>query len=192
MILGFNTDVAGKDGDYHVQTEDRGAKSPVIESIVYMGGKILGRRRTSYIPAEVPQEEIEETVRSQHREVVEAIRAGAWVPAAESPAKSLSQPPGYAIRLLNPTDILHGDFLRFQLSVRDREQHSPAGEVTLDIRWLLGGAVAEKQSLHSRADGAAEVWFPMPTDRVYATLLICAQGPGGRELAKFHVRGTPA
>ena len=192
MIFGFNTDVPGRDGVYHVQTEDRGAKNPVIESIIYMGGKILGRRRTLYVPAEIAQEEIEETVRRQHKELVEAIRTGAWVPVGEFPAKSPSQPPRYAIQLLNPADIFHGNFLRFQLSVRDREQDSPASEVTLDVRWLLGGAVAERQSLHSRADGAAEVWFPTPANRMYATLLICAQGPGGRELAKFYVRGTPA
>src|SRR5581483_577150 len=59
MIFGFNTDVPGKDAVYHVQTEDRGAKNPVIESMIYVGGKILGRRRTPYVPSELSREKIE-------------------------------------------------------------------------------------------------------------------------------------
>lgn len=192
MIFGFNTDVSGKDAVYHVQTEDRGAKNPVIESIIYMGGKILEKRRTPYVPDEVSRQQIEETVRRQHKDLVDAIRSGTWVPRGESFSKPPSPPQGYAIELLNPADIAHGDYLRFQLAVRDKAQNKPASEVSLDVRWLLGGSVAEKQSLHSQADGRAEVWFPTPSDRLYATLLVCAHGPGGRELAKFHVRGSIA
>jgi len=56
MIFGFNTDVTGRDGVYHVQTEDRGTKNPVVESVVYVGGKIIAKRRTSYSPAEATAE----------------------------------------------------------------------------------------------------------------------------------------
>ena len=53
MIFGFNTDVTGKDAVYHVQTEDRGAKHPVIDSIIYVSGRIVDRRQTPYVPGEV-------------------------------------------------------------------------------------------------------------------------------------------
>ncbi|MBI4480503.1 MAG: hypothetical protein HY651_10820 [Acidobacteria bacterium] len=194
MIFGFNTDVPAKEGIYHVQTEDRGARNPVIESIIYVGGKILGRRRTPYVHAEVSQERIEEMVRRQHKELVESIRAGTWVPAAEghpAPAPPVA-PQGYAITLINPENLRHGEYLRFQLSVREKTENAPAASVSLEIRWMLGGVVVEKQSMLSQADGSAELWLPRPSDHMYGTLLVCAQGTGGRELAKFHVRGFTA
>jgi hypothetical protein len=191
MIFGFNTDVPARDSVYHVQTEDRGAKNPVIESIIYVGGKIVGRRRTPYAEAE-DKERIEDMVRRQHKDLVEAIRAGTWTPADGAPsaaAAPASAAQGYVIELLNPNEVRHGEYLRFCLAVKDRTQ-SPASAVALEVRWLLDGAEAERQSLLSKADGAAEVWFPAPADRMYATLLVCAQGAAGREFAKFHVRGS--
>ena len=86
MIFGFNTDVSGKDAVYHVQTEDRGVKNPVIDSIVYVGGEIVDRVRTPYVPQETDQAEIEAMVRNQHRQLVESIRSGSLcaLPAARS------------------------------------------------------------------------------------------------------------
>ena len=194
MIFGFNTDVPAKEGIYHVQTEDRGPKRPVIESIIYVGGKIMGRKRTPYVRDEVTRERIEEMVRRQHKDLVEAIRAGTWVPSGDGPRPKAAPPvpKGYAIRLMNADKVRHGEFLRFQLSVQDKAQNAPAASVLLEARWVLGGVVVEKQSLHSQADGGAELWLPRPSDYMYGTLLISAQGPAGKELAKFHVRGSTA
>ena len=189
MIFGFNTDVPGRDGVYHVQTEDRGAKNPVVESIVYVGGKIMGQRRTPYSLADASPERVEELVRSQHKDLVEAIRSGIWPPSGTAAPATPSAAPGYKIELLNQDGVRHGEYLRFQLFVTGRADNKPSGEVALEVCWLLGGAVAERQTLTSQGDGGAEVWFPTPGDRRYATLLVRAQGPGGRELAKFHVRG---
>src|SRR3972149_1113966 len=139
MIFGFNTDVPGKDGVYHVQTEDRGARNPVVESIVYVGGKIMGRRRTPYVVAEVTQARIEKMVRRQHKELVEAIRAGTWAPAGGAHPAPAPPPKGYAIELLNPAEIRHGEYLRFRLAVRDKAQNLPVSEVSVDSGWVGGG-----------------------------------------------------
>ena len=48
MLTGFNTDVDYEGRVYHVQTEDRGEKHPVIESLVYCGGEIIASRRNPY------------------------------------------------------------------------------------------------------------------------------------------------
>jgi hypothetical protein len=129
----------------------------------------------------LPQE-LEEMVRTQHRELVEAIRSGLWLP--DKPST------GYTVVMLNPNKVAQGDYLRFELCVKDRSENSPVAGVSLDVRWLLDGTVVERQALASGAGGFAEMSFPTPIDRKYATLLVCAQGPEGRELAKFHVRGS--
>ena len=192
MIFGFNTDVPAKAGIYHVQTEDRGPKRPVIESIIYVGGKIMGRKRTPYVREEVSQERIEEMVRRQHKDLVEAIRAGTWVPAggdAKAKPKAPADRKGYTVRLKNSDNVRHGEFLRFQLTVEDKAENAPAAGVALDVRWMLAGEMVEKQSLQSHADGGAELWLPRPSEHLYGTLLVRAEGPAGRELTKFHVRG---
>ena len=48
MITGFNTDIEYNGQVYHVQTEDKGVDNPVIESLIYIGGEILGSRKLPY------------------------------------------------------------------------------------------------------------------------------------------------
>lgn len=188
MIFGFNTDVNGKDAHYHVQTEDRGAKNPLVESIVYVGGKIVDRRRTNYLPAELSQPQIEELVRKQHKELVDSIRSGSFVPSGNaSAANSHSAPHGYQFQLKNPTDLLQDDQLQFEISVWDRQQQAAAKNVSIEVRWVLGGAVARELTVQPVADGTAVVSFPVPGSSVEAVLLLRAEGSAGRQFAKFLV-----
>jgi non-ribosomal peptide synthetase component F len=48
VITGFNTDVKYRGVVYHVQTEDKVTTNPLIETLVYKGGEILGSRRLPY------------------------------------------------------------------------------------------------------------------------------------------------
>lgn len=199
MIFGFNTDVPGKDGTYHVQTEDRGARNPVVESIVYLGGKILGKRRTSYDAATWTKEQIEDAVRQQHRELTEAVRTGTWVPptvAAKSDAvpspgqgtESSHEPPG--VSLVNPSNFHQGEYFRFQLVLRDGSGNDSAVRMGLQIRWFVNGALADQQSLTSREDGTAEVWLPAPEPDQAAELLVKAVANQSTYHAKYLVRAS--
>jgi len=188
MIFGFNTDVPGKDAVYHVQTEDRGAKNPVIDSIIYVGGKIVDRRRTRYVPAEVSPAQISDLVRQQHKELVDAIRGGTFVPSAAHLSAPEGTSVGYALHLENAADLVREDQLSFEISVRERPRDSPAREVFLDVRWLLGSNVSESRSLVLQENGTAIVSLPLPAEPTEAALLLCARGPHGREIAKFRVR----
>ena len=188
MIFGFNTDVPGKDAVYHVQTEDRGEKNPVIDSIIYVGGKIVDRRRTPYVPSEVTPELLSEMVRKQHRELVEAIRTGTFVPSG-TPAASRD---GYDVRLLNPTDLSRGDQLQFEVSLAEKGAGALSRGVAVDLRWVLEDRVAESHALQAEADGKVVVSFPRPSARTEAALLIRVNGPLGRTYAKFQVHTAPA
>jgi hypothetical protein len=79
MITGYNTDVRHGEVVYHVQTEDKGAANPFIESLVYVGGQVLASKRASYadLLAEGREEkEIGALMDHQHRTMIAAIRHG--------------------------------------------------------------------------------------------------------------------
>jgi hypothetical protein len=196
MIFGFNTDVQGVDGVYHVQTEDRGQRNPVVESIIYVGGKILSKKRTPYDPATSSKEQIEEAVRHQHKELTEAIKNGSWRPTALSASKADSATGvtavehgvgHYSIELTNPNQFHHGEYFRFQLSLRNSGGAESLGGVPLQIRWLVGGELVDQQGITSRPDGGADVWVPAPNINQSGVLLVQACGPAGNHTAKFIV-----
>lgn len=81
MITGFNTDVKHRDRVFHIQTEDRGDPRPYIESFVYVGGEILGGKRTPYaesLRTGGDDRAIREMMEQQHRTVIAAIRDGSF------------------------------------------------------------------------------------------------------------------
>ena len=66
---------------YHVQTEDKGADNPVIETLIYRGGEILASHRSSYaeVAAQGADEKtIAEKIEAQHNEMIANIRAGRY------------------------------------------------------------------------------------------------------------------
>jgi hypothetical protein len=79
MITGYNTDVRYQEVVFHVQTEDKGASNPFIESLVYVGGQVLASKRANYaeLLAEGRDEkEIVALMDHQHRAMIAAIRHG--------------------------------------------------------------------------------------------------------------------
>jgi hypothetical protein len=79
VITGYNTDVKHKNRVFHVQTEDKGAGNPCVESLVYVGGEILATQRVSYAEmAEKGRDDqaIQELMEQQHRGMIAAIQRG--------------------------------------------------------------------------------------------------------------------
>lgn len=80
MITGYNTDVRHREVVLHVQTEDKGLGNPFIESLVYVGGRVLVAKRMSYSnllsEGTVGEKEIVALMDRQHRTMIAAIRAG--------------------------------------------------------------------------------------------------------------------
>lgn len=97
MITGYNTDVSHADVVFHVQTEDKGKSIASIESLVYVGGQILGKRRTSYkgvLDRGEGKDAIVEMMDRQHRLMIAEIRNGKYdtevgVEAADEPAETV-------------------------------------------------------------------------------------------------------
>jgi hypothetical protein len=79
VITGFNTDIEYEGVVYHVQTEDKGLDSPLILSLVYVGGAILASKRSRYedlIEAGFNEEVLTQRLQRQHRLICAAINAG--------------------------------------------------------------------------------------------------------------------
>lgn len=79
MITGFNTDVKYRGVTYHVQTEDKGATNPLIETLVYKGGEILASRRLPYSDVvKGPEDEatINRLMEDQHKGMISEIKRG--------------------------------------------------------------------------------------------------------------------
>lgn len=79
MITGFNTDIEHDGVVYHVQTEDKGIDTPLILSLVYVGGEILASKRSRYedlILAGFDETVLAERLKRQHRLICAAINAG--------------------------------------------------------------------------------------------------------------------
>lgn len=79
MITGYNTDVRHVETVIHVQTEDKGRGNPFIESVVYVAGRVVATKRSSYaqlLEAGKGDPEIATLMDHQHRTIVAAIRAG--------------------------------------------------------------------------------------------------------------------
>ena len=97
MITGYNTDVRHVETVVHVQTEDKGRGNPFIESVVYVAGRVVATKRSSYaqlLEGGKGDPEIAALMDHQHRTIVAAIRAGRFDsklqglkgPAAAAPA----------------------------------------------------------------------------------------------------------
>ena len=79
MITGFNTDIEHDGVVYHVQTEDKGLDSPIILSLVYVGGTILASKRSPYvdlIEQGFSDEVLAERLKRQHKLICAAINSG--------------------------------------------------------------------------------------------------------------------
>lgn len=80
MITGYNTDVRHKETVLHVQTEDKGVGNPFIESLIYVGGRVLVAKRASYAEllkrGSAGEKEIVALMDKQHRTMIAAIRHG--------------------------------------------------------------------------------------------------------------------
>lgn len=172
MIFGYNTDVPVGDKVYHVQTEDRGSKHPVIDSVIYLKGRILDKRRTTYVPGEVSPGKIKEMVTHQHRDLVESIKSGAFVPGASS-----DEPP--TVELLNPDSLEENGRLLFRLK-------APAGS---QVQACLEVDGKEVQRAEGTADGQgiAELPFLLPQSGS-ATVLFRAVSQGSTRTVKFIMR----
>jgi hypothetical protein len=200
MIFGHNTNVSVGAHKYHVQTEDAGAPSALIDTTVYAGGRVLHRRTNNYLDLLPLNADTEKALKlrldEQHRQVLEEIRAGVLClppptpSAAPPPTKSVSsqavqkpQSETLSIELLNPKTWLAGKRVTLQVRLTDAQGSPVAGaKITASVS---GAAEPANFSTESSATGEGQVAFDMPhlADTDAVLLIEAVHGP-----AKGHLR----
>jgi hypothetical protein len=79
MLTGHNTELLHDEIAFHVQTEDKGRTNPQVVSLIYVGGRVLAAKRTSYaelLAKGVGERDIADLMDRQHRTMLAAIRHG--------------------------------------------------------------------------------------------------------------------
>jgi hypothetical protein len=207
MLFGHNSNVVIGSDTVHVQTEDRGAKSAIIDTTVHWKGRVLHRRTSKYedlLPLDHDKEAALKTrLDDQHRTVIEEIRSGALqftlpplaAPPAAIAAPVTAAPPStvYAalkIELTNARTWLAGKHATLQLAVKDA-----AGTVVAGANALarVEGADGSPQFQSTTdANGSATLQFEMPKlTAAEASLVIEAAHNGAKGHLRFQLRAKP-
>ncbi len=153
MLFGHNTNVQAGDTTYHVQTEDRGTATALIDTTVYFRGRVLHRRTNNYfdlLPLDPDREQaLKVRLDEQHRAVTEELRTGALTLALPQEEK-VSVPAGnplavassgvLSLELINAKTWLTGKRALLQVAVRNAAHQ-----------------VVDGAKVSARVDGAAEV-----------------------------------
>jgi hypothetical protein len=203
MIFGHNTNVSVGDHKYHVQTEDAGASSALIDTTVYAGGRVLHRRTNNYLdllPLNADREKaLKLRVDEQHRQVLEEIRTGTLHLSAPTPlappkpvtsqasAKNAAPAESLRIELLNPKTWLAGKRVTLQLRVTDAQAHTVSGaKITVSVS---GAGEPANFSAASAATGEAHLAFDMPrlSDSNAALMIEATRGPA-KAILRFQLR----
>lgn len=83
MLFGHNTNVTVEGTVFHVQTEDRGIATAMIDTTVHCRGRVLHRRTSKYtdlMPLDADREQALKTrLDEQHFTVIEELRTGVLV-----------------------------------------------------------------------------------------------------------------
>jgi hypothetical protein len=82
MVTGFNTDVKYKGVTYHVQTEDKGPTTPMVLTLIYKGGEILGAKRFHYkdVPEAQDDKGLAKLMEDIHAATMNEVKQGRYAP----------------------------------------------------------------------------------------------------------------
>jgi hypothetical protein len=162
MKFGFNSKTQVGPEIYDVQTEDRGVSHPFIDTLVLIKGRVVYRHSTSYedlaASGALDQAILRARVEKQHRDILEALRAGALSLDRAAPAKK----EGIAVKLLNAGSWLESGNVSLDIEVSSKGGGQPVTGVKVEA-FIEGGAGApESHFAHTDGEGRTYLQFPFP------------------------------
>jgi hypothetical protein len=160
MQFGHNSNLKVGTSTYHIQTEDRGEANPVIDTTVYIQGRVLYRRPTSYsdlLPLDAERERtLKQRLDQQHLTVMEELRSGKLQ--IDEPAKET--PSVLVLELTNAGSWLSGRHAILEVAVSNAKGAKvPGAKITARID---GAAAPEEFSTQSDNAGHGHIEFDVP------------------------------
>jgi hypothetical protein len=212
MLFGHNSNVASGGTTYHVQTEDRGTETALIDTTVFCNGRVLHRRTNNYFDLLPLNADTEAALKlrldEQHHAVVDEIRSGklavAPPPSQGKPAASTATgapTPGASassavssalvLELTNPRTWLTGKRATLQIAVRRKENGNPAAGAKVVAR-VDGSAEPFEFAVDASPQGQALLVFDMPRlSGADPALVIEAASGAARGHLRFQLRAKP-
>ena len=182
MQFGHNTNVTVGEVRYHVQTEDRGGAQALIDTMVYLNGRVVHRLTTDYrdlLPIDAANEPIlKQRVDEQHQAVMEELRSQKLQISPALPKPGVPAPaalvgaagPKLSLRIQNAGDWLRGRHASLKVRVTD-EMSSPVGRAHVTAR-IEGAAEPVEVGGLTDEDGTTSLEFDIPKFTVEDPFLI--------------------
>jgi hypothetical protein len=187
MSSGFNTDVRVGDQLFHVQTEDRGPSHPVIDTAIYLQGRVVHRRSTRYDRETLAVDSgdaLDKLVEQQHRSLIEELRTGRL----EAEMAAAGAPGAIQVQLLNAKSWLAGGKVSLDIEVVRRSDRQPQPGVEVEAS-IEGALRAGRRAARSDEQGRVRIEFPLPPlDRGELALVIRAHQDSEQDEIRFQVR----
>jgi hypothetical protein len=133
MIFGFNTDARHGDTIYHVQSEARESEL-LLQTQVFVRGRCVGKKAISYASTAQNQfgdNQKEQLLREQHRQVLDAIREGKLESILDRPEPEvLAGIKELEVQWLNADSVHSERSLTMQLRVTEGGAAAPGARLT--------------------------------------------------------------
>jgi hypothetical protein len=206
MIFGFNTDIKHEGTVYHVQSEAR-QHDLLLQTQIFVRGRCIGKHATSYADRVTEpgfsDEHMHDLLKSQHKEIIEAIRNGGLnellgtQPESGEPAKAgsgagdaaISTPAASAlvVEWLNADTVYEQNTIVMKFAVRNGKQQVSGAQLTSRI------TTAADRPIYSQAvtdsDGTAELRVIVDESELAdASVLVQATHEGSQATRKFRLR----
>jgi len=190
MKFGFNSQAQVGADVYDVQTEDRGASHPFIDTLILIRGRVVYRHSTSYedlaASGALDQAILRARVEKQHREILEALRGGVLSLEKGAPAKQ----EGIAVKLLNAGSWLDSGNVSLNIEVSSKGGGRPVTGAKVEA-FIEGAAGApESHFAQTDAEGRTSLQFPFPnlTEPSLAALVIRAHVAEGLGELRYQLK----
>ena len=191
MILGFNTDVRYGATVFHVQSEPRHSER-LLQTQVFVGGRCIGKHSTSYGDRMCEpgffEEHVQEMLKSQHRQVVDAAREGRLYELfRDEKTEPAPAPPVLTLEWLNADSLCENGSVQMQVKVTVAGNTKPG--ISITSRLSRPGVEPCYAHAITDADGRAALQIAArDSDLADAAVLVQAKLNGSSVTKKFRLK----
>jgi len=202
MNFGFNSNVSVGSTTYHVQTEDRGPSHPFLDTVVYLAGRVVYKRSTTYKEfatawkQEIQAQMLQGLLAQQHREVIEELEAGTLPITSDAKGSSSHGQRGsddsLELQITNPKNWFAAGNVVLELELR--EKNSKQRVSNADVQAYLESGQQRVPCVAARTDekGRVRLKFPFPPSASDgATLVVSAHDASRDTELRFQLKAKP-